>query len=190
VKHRVKKRSISLYSEDMRMKFNVLGMVAVCGFLAVACKVETTDDNAGGNGGEGGSSDGGAGATTTVGGSGGTGGTPVACGDIGCDGSPDPTTNCIACTQDVGGDCEAEATACTEECGAIFDCINACPEDNPATMEVDEFLSCVCTLNAAGTQCEATSMAGTCFGDSPAGVAPFIDLNQCFIDTCTDPSCG
>jgi hypothetical protein len=192
---------------------NVWRVALVCGLGLVACKVQVVDGDSGDDG-SGGSPDDGVDTTSGNGGAStsGNGGNSVttgttnaavtngpgttgsggftSCGDLPCDGSPDPTTNCIACTQDVNGDCQAEVTACTQECGAIFDCINACPDDNPATVGVDEFLSCVCTLNAAGTQCEATSVAGTCFGDSPGGVAPFIDLNQCFIDTCTDPSCG
>lgn len=166
------------------MKFSLLGIVAV-GVLAVACKVETTDDNDGGTGGSAGG-EGGTGGAVTNGGSGGTGGTPVACGDIGCDGTSDPTTNCVACTQDVGGDCEAEATACTEACGMVFDCLDACPDDNPATADVDELWQCICSSNTPN-MCDAP-MAGSCFADTVAA-QQFLDLNGCFFDTCTDPTC-
>lgn len=181
----------------------VLLSVASCGVNVVGGDNDDGDSGGSGgsgNGGNGASSNGGNGAsanggsttsltpTSASGASGGmgTGGFPASCSDIGCDGTSDPTTNCVACSQDVGGECEAEATACDEACGTIFDCLEACPDDNPATANVNELWQCICSSNTVG-ECSAP-MAGSCFED-PAAAQQFLDLNDCFLATCTDPTC-
>ncbi|NUO52970.1 MAG: hypothetical protein HOV80_29340 [Polyangiaceae bacterium] len=132
-----------------------------------------------------------------------TGGPTESCDAIAvCEGdTANPDTGCIECavlgnaTLAIdGGACLDEYTGCfgpggsCDEgghpgCCAFFDCLVACPADDPGT-PADEYLDCACDND--GTECYAEQEKGTCLGDEPTGGQRYLAWASCLlIDVCT-----
>lgn len=100
------------------------------------------------------------------------------CGSLPCsDRDQDPSNDCLSCSQ-TQGQCVSETQSCIDnpECGAFIDCLEMCAEDDPVTME-DENFDCICVND--GTKCASTQPAGTCVGDHMGGVTNYIALSDC-----------
>lgn len=156
------------------MNMKLFGLVSLCGVLAIACGDSGTSSGTGGSssggGNAGGSSNNSGGSssvtqpTTTVGG-GGTGGAPLECdtGEAGDATQPEGTpagdicSACITCA--VQGNCSDELVAFQGDPNAMTwsNCLfgdgtaanPGCPDDDPATANVDEFAVCSDACDAA-----------------------------------------
>lgn len=165
------------------MKSKLLGLVLVGGLFAVGCKVSVVDDGVGGTGSTSSSTKASSSSTkaaTTTGGMTTTTGMQVDCSTLPCsDMDMDNTNDCLSCSQTIGA-CVSENETCgaNAECGAFLDCLNACPDDDPATM-ADENLDCVCAND--GTTCTNLTTAGTCTGDHQGGIQDYIALADCVL---------
>jgi hypothetical protein len=150
------------------------------------------DDAAGG----GGTSDAGPAATT---------GAPVrpsgSCDDIDvCEGDgTTPSSGCVECSVLDDGTFALDGGACRDEyvgcfgpegdcsdghpdCCAFFDCLLACPEDDPGTA-TDEYFDCICDND--GTNCFVEQPESTCLGAEPLGGQRYVDWVTCaFVDVC------
>lgn len=176
------------------MKSKLLGLVLVGGLFAVGCKVSVVDDGVGGTGSTSSSTKASSSSTkaATTGGMTTTTGMQVDCSTLPCsDMDMDNTNDCLSCSQTIGN-CTVETQTCNDnaECGAFLDCLNACPDDDPAT-PADENLACVCTPNAAGDACDSMNQpAGTCVGDHMGGINDYIALADCVVgDGMVDGEC-
>lgn len=159
------------------MNMKLFGLVSLCGVLAIACGDSGSGgSSSGGSSSGGGSSNGGSNnnggsssvtqPTTTVGG-GGTGGAPLECdtgeaGDLSAAAGTPEEMVCSACIDCAfGGNCADELTTLqgTPNAQAWFDCVfgddmampplPGCPDDDPATANVDEFQVCLDGCDAA-----------------------------------------
>lgn len=157
------------------MNMKLFGLVSLCGVLAIACGDSGTSGTGGSN--SGGGSNGGdssTGGTTSVTqpttnttGGGGTGGAPLECdtgeaGDLAAMAGTPEEMICSACIDCAfGGNCADELATLqgTPGAQAWFDCVfgndmampptTGCPDDDPATANVDEFQVCLDMCDAA-----------------------------------------
>lgn len=167
------------------MKFKILAGLALSTVALAACKVDVIDDGLGGFGGFGDDTTVTTGSTKTTGVTTTTTTTTttnvtVTNSTTGVGPVCEDEATCLDCQNcAANGACSAEAAACQagSPCLALNTCLGACPQDNPATADVDENLDCICTND--GMQCVQEQMAGTCLGDNPTGIDPFLAFSDC-----------
>lgn len=166
------------------MKSILLSAVAILG-LSVATGCTTTTSDGSGGGGEGGGGTGG-GSTTNVT-TGTTTNSSTSTGGLECDSGTAAASDsaecdaCLDCAIDPAGPCAQPLSVCqaSQSCQDFLGCLQACPADDTATPDTDEFV--LCLYGTEDPNAEPTPES--CLGANPTGADEYLAILSCGICT-------